>query len=126
MKVLIFGSRKWVEQRSIEEVLGRLPGGSTLIHGDCQGADRIGGYVGKRLGFIVRAYPAEADGRTWPSAGPLRNEHMLKTEHPFTDGTYFDLAVCFHKDKGLGKGSRHMHELLLEASPYIPVEIYHR
>ena len=126
MKILVCGSRKWVEQASIEAALKRFPPGTTLIHGDCQGADRIAAYVGKRLGFIVRGYPATDKGRTWPSAGPLRNLDMLESEHPYEDGSYVDLGLVFHKDRSLGKGTKHMHGLLQLANPSIEIETYHK
>jgi len=124
MKVLVCGSRKWLDQKPIEAVLKRFPPGTVLIHGDCAGADRIAADVGRRLGFVVRGYPAEADGRTWPSAGPLRNQVMLDREH--IEGDYFDLALIFHKDPNLGKGSRDMHGRIKNAVPVIPYEVHRK
>lgn len=124
MKVLVCGSRKWLSQKSIEEALKKLPKGTVIIHGACEGADNIAGYVANKLGFVVRDYPAEAEGRTWPSAGPLRNQEMLDKEH--IEGDYFDLALVFHKDPGLGKGTKDMHSRLEEAVPSIPIEIHRK
>jgi hypothetical protein len=87
VKVLVCGSRKWVEQAPIERELRKLPPGTIVIHGACRGADNIAGYVAKLLGFEVRPYPADWD-LYGPSAGVLRNEKMLREEVP-------DLALCF-------------------------------
>jgi YspA, cpYpsA-related SLOG family len=105
MKVLVFGSRKWLDQAVIERELRKLPPGTTVIHGGAPGADNIGGYVAETLGFTVRVYPAlwSKHGR---GAGPIRNQTMLDREHLETDP--FDHAICFHTDPGLGIGSKDM------------------
>lgn len=121
MKVLVFGSRKWLNQQAIESCLKELPPGTTVIEGDAAGADRIAGFVARHLGFPVRAYPALAHGRTWPSAGILRNQEMLDREHPSEDGTFIDRAFCFHEDPKLGKGSRDMMDRLQKAHPPIAI-----
>ena len=46
MKVLVCGSRKWLEQKPIERELRKLPPGTIVVHGACRGADNIAGYVG--------------------------------------------------------------------------------
>lgn len=105
MKVLVFGSREWVDQAPIERELRKLPPDTILVHGACRGADLIAGFLGKQLGFTVRPYPArwEEHGRR---AGPIRNQEMLDKEHLMDEP--FDFALCFHKDPGLGIGSRDM------------------
>jgi hypothetical protein len=108
MKVLVCGSRKWVEQRPIEEELRKLPPGTIVIHGACRGADNIAGYVAKELlGFEVRPYPADWD-FYGPAAGVLRNQKMLDQEH--TKDEPINLVLAFHEDPGLGKGTKDMVE----------------
>lgn len=124
MKVLISGSRKWLAQAPIERVLRQLPPDTTVIHGAAKGADRIAGFVAELCGFPVREYPALADGRQWPWAGPVRNGVMLKEEHPSPDGLFIDKAFLFHHDPNLGKGTRDMWERLVAASPAIEIEIF--
>mgnify|MGYP001558193226 FL=1 len=123
MKVLVFGSRKWLSQRAVERELSKLPPGTVIIHGAAPGADNIAGYVAEQLGFVVRKYPANWTlfGR---GAGPIRNRQMLEEEHPHPDGTTFDLAICFHEDPNLGVGSADMRTCLLKAEPAIPLEIF--
>ena len=123
MKVLVFGSRNWLNQKAVEKVLRGLPPGTVVIEGDARGVDRIAGFVARLLGFTVRVYPALANNRTWPSAGPLRNQEMLDCEHPSEDGTFIDRAFCFHEDPNLGKGSRDMVARLRKAQPPIVVEV---
>jgi hypothetical protein len=107
MKVLVCGSRNWVEQKPIEEELRKLPPGTILIHGGCRGADNIAGYVGEQLGFTVRVYPANWD-LYGPQAGILRNQQMLDEEHQNEEP--IDLVLAFHEDPGLGRGTKDMVE----------------
>ncbi len=123
MKVLVFGSRKWLSQKAVERELKKLPPGATIIHGAAPGADNIGGYVAKQLSFTVRAYPAQW-GKYGKGAGPIRNQEILDKEHPHLDGTFFDKALCFHEDPNLGVGSADMRRRLEAADPPIPLEIF--
>jgi hypothetical protein len=125
MKILVFGSRKWVNQGAVERELAKLPPETVIVHGAAAGADNIGGYVAKRLKFEVRPYPADwmTHGK---AAGPQRNQRMINEEHPDSDGMFFDLALCFHEDPGLGKGSHDMHKRLLNLDPPIEIRIFDR
>jgi hypothetical protein len=75
--------------------------------------------VAERLGFTVRIYLAD-----WESfgkrAGPIRNKTMLDQEHRPEEP--IDKALAFHKDPGLGKGTKDMAARLIEAG--IPVETF--
>lgn len=88
MKVLVFGSRRWVDQFPIEKALRSLPISTTLVHGDARGADRIAGYVAEIIGLKVKVYPADW-ARYGKAAGPVRNEVMLK------DNPDIELALGF-------------------------------
>lgn len=123
MKVLVFGSRKWVDQAVVERELKKLPPETVLVHGAAPGADNIGGFVGKQLGFEVRSYPADWE-RYGRAAGPIRNQQMLDAEHPDKAGVHLDLALCFHKDPGLGIGSADMNRRLEKAS--VEVRVFRR
>lgn len=125
MKVLVFGSREWVEEKPIHRELSKLPPETIIVHGAQRGADNIAGYVAEKLGFEVRPYPADWD-RLKLGAGPVRNAKMLAKEHPDPAGVFFDLALCFHKDPGLGKGSKQMRGLLDEAEPEVELRIFRR
>lgn len=124
MKVLVFGSRKWMKQAVVEREMKKLPPGTIVVHGAAPGADNIGGFVGQKLGFEVRPYPAD-----WQThgkaAGPIRNQKMLDKEHT-KDRGFFDLALCFHEDPNLGKGSADMRERILNVDPPIELRIFDR
>jgi len=125
VKVLVCGSRRWLDQGAIERELRKLPPGTVVIHGAAAGADNIAGYVAKDiLGFEVRAYPAD-----WAKyrrgAGPVRNRQMLREEHPDADGEHIDKVLAFHEDPELGKGTRDMVALARRATPTIEVRVFH-
>lgn len=121
MKVLVFGSRTWMDQRMIDQELRKLPPKTILVHGAAAGADNIGGYVGQALGFTIRPYPADwkAHGK---GAGPIRNQQMLDEEHRPEEP--IDLALCFHDDPNLGKGGADMRRRLQGATPPIEVKVF--
>ena len=121
MKVLVCGSRKWLEQSPIEREMRKLPPGTIIVYGACRGVDNIAGFVGEILGFEVRPYPADWD-FFGPQAGILRNQKMLDEEHPDKDGVHIDKALVFHEDPGLGKGSKDMAQRLDRA--HIPYEVF--
>lgn len=123
MKVLVFGSRKWLSQKAVERELSKLPPGTTIIHGAAPGADNIGGYVAKQLGFTVRSYPAQWE-KHGKGAGPIRNQEMLDKEH--REDERYDKALCFHEDPNLGVGSADMRRRLEAADPPIPLEIFRK
>lgn len=124
MKVLVFGSRKWVKQEVIERELKKLPSKTVIVHGAAPGADNIGGYVAAKLGFEVWPYPADWD-KHGKAAGPIRNQRMLDEEHTQEKG-FFDLALCFHEDPNLGKGSADMRERILNVDPSIELRVFKR
>lgn len=129
IKTFVGGSRRWLSPKLIEARLRKFLDPSytgyliTVIHGAAPGVDNIAGDVAKSLGFQVRSYPAIAEGRVWPSAGIIRNAVMLEREHPSPDGKYFDIALLFHDDPNLGKGTKDMKARLDKADPPIPIEI---
>lgn len=53
----------------------------TVVHGDCDGVDRIAAAVARKRGWFVEAHPAQGhptvDFGPWPGAGPRRNRHMV-------------------------------------------------
>lgn len=124
MKAFFGGSRNWMAQGPIEQVMRQLPPGTIVVHGGARGVDNIAGYVAQLLGFEVRVYPALANGRKWPEAGILRNQEMLDWEHPDQQGQLFDVAYLFHEDPGLGKGTKDMKRRLDHAVPPIQTFVH--
>ncbi len=101
MKVLVCGSRNWVEESIIKYALRKLlydnePEEIEVIHGDCRGADRLAGKIAKELGMRVTKFPAnwKEHGR---AAGPIRNQQMLD-EDP-------DIVIGFHEHVFDSKGT---------------------
>ena len=52
MRVIVTGWTQWADEEAIRRELRKLPPGTVVIHGDCEGADAIAGRV-------ARAEPAE-------------------------------------------------------------------
>ena len=120
MKVLVCGSRKWLDQGAIMRELVKLPDGTIVVHGACRGADNIAAYVAKELlGFEVRAYPAPWE-RFGKRAGILRNQMMLKKQH--LDDEPIDKVLAFHKELAIGGGTADMVRRAEAAG--IPVEVF--
>lgn len=54
-----------------------VAGSTTVLHGDCRGADQIGAAVAIAQGMSVKAFPADWK-RHVRAAGPRRNAEMAK------------------------------------------------
>lgn len=78
MRILITGSRDFDNFELMKYILNffKEEKDVTLIHGDCRGADKIAGYIGKSLGFNIEAHPADWD-KYGKKAGPIRNTEMV-------------------------------------------------
>lgn len=85
-----------------------------MVEGDCRGADKISGYLGRKYGYEVITEPAK-----WEiyglGAGPIRNRLMITKYHPIE-------VVAFHNDINNSKGTHDMITAALEAG--IPVKLY--
>lgn len=113
MKVIVCGSRDWVDPEPIrreleyvfpETIPWTLPADITVIHGDAAGADRLAGRIAAELGFKVIAVPA--DWETYgKAAGPRRNQKMLKM---LLEGDDERLILAFHEDLPRSKGTKDM------------------
>jgi len=101
MKVLVCGDRNWTDVAAIRRELVKFPKGTSLIHGNCRGADKISGRVGDELSFNVKKYDAKWE-RDGDAAGPIRNQLMLE-ENPD-----IDLVLAFHANLGESRGTADM------------------
>lgn len=99
MKILVTGSREWKDWATIYKDLLPLPPGSIVVHGGARGADRIAGRLAQALDHVVRIYTAQWDlyGR---SAGPIRNQQMLKEEHLNVEPIEYVLAYPLPQSMG--------------------------
>lgn len=98
-RLLVTGSRAWQDRnlirvalRSAVLSLGVPTREITLVHGDAQGADRMAGYIGRQMGMVIEAHPANwrrctdecihdlrAAKKYCPDAGYRRNAEMIAT-----------------------------------------------
>lgn len=103
--VIVAGAVAWSDAAAIERELAKLPARSTVIHGDCPGADALAGEIGGRLGHTVVAMAKNAEDRrrfrklAWKGL----NERMLAR------GAV--RVLVFHPDIDASRGSKHMAEL---------------
>lgn len=96
MRILITGSRDWVDASLIDDALASLNADmpSVLVSGHCpSGADLFAELYAKRVGWDVELHPAD-----WAQfgsfAGPKRNQEMVDSG--------FDVMVAFVKDASRG------------------------
>lgn len=102
MKILITGDRNWTDWWTIWKVLGWMPSGTIVVHGNARGADRIGGRIAAMVyDFVVRPYSARWN-EYGKAAGVIRNQEMLDKEGPF------NLVLAFHPDLRASKGTKDM------------------
>ena len=122
MKVLVTGSRDWVNKDAIEREFKKLPAGTIIVHGACPtGADALADSAAMKFGFKIRRFPArwETEGK---GAGPRRNARMIREEHPDADGKPFDLGLAFTLDLSRSRGTKDCVERARKAG--IKVEVF--
>jgi hypothetical protein len=111
--IILCGDRNWTDFKTIDNFLAVLSKDIEIVHGDCNGADKIGGYLAHKRGLIV--HPESADWTKFGiKAGPIRNKLMVK-KYPI------DYVVVFHNDLLHSKGTIDMIKVALENN--IPVLI---
>lgn len=77
-RVMVTGSRVWVDPDPIWMALSGLPEGTTILQGGARGADRIAAEMAVRLGLVVEWFPARWS--QWGNAaGVIRNVEMLES-----------------------------------------------
>jgi len=99
--ILVCGDRNYRNYKRIWNTLKDFdPSTTTIIHGDCRGADKMAEFAAIALGMKTIAFPA--GWKTFgPSAGPIRNRKMLDEGCP-------DLVIAFHPDIENSKGTKNM------------------
>lgn len=80
MKVLVTGSRDWVNRAAIEEGFDILEP-TLVIHGNGKGADWIAAAVAATRNLDIACFPANWN-RRGPAAGPYRNRLMYDLMQP--------------------------------------------
>lgn len=78
MKIIVAGGRDFNDKKRAFKKLDKLRKGReevTIIHGDAEGADKIGGLYAKERKLDMVIFPANWEGRG-NSAGHIRNSAM--------------------------------------------------
>lgn len=104
-KVLVTGSRDWVDEETVRTVLEQFPSGTIVVHGACRGADNTCAAVAEALGFLTKSYPADWS-KHGKAAGPIRNQLMLDAEN--TAEQPIDACLAFHNNIAESKGTLDM------------------
>jgi hypothetical protein len=115
MLVIVAGAVAWSDAAAIERELQKLPAGSMVIHGDCPGADALGGSIAARLGLVAaRMVKNREDARRYHRAAwKGLNERMLARGA--------ELVLVFHPDFDASRGSKHLAELARAAGVEVRV-----
>lgn len=74
-RVLIYGSRDWIDSNAIRDVVLSLPEDAWVVHGGATGADALAHKWARARGLRVEIHRAgwKRHGR---AAGPIRNQAM--------------------------------------------------
>ena len=99
-RLLVCGSRYWINREAILKKLRTYPKNTVLIHGACKGADSLAASIGRELGFDTISFPADW-ARYRKGAGPIRNQQMLDEGKP----TH---VIAFHENLANSAGTKDM------------------
>ena len=117
MRVLVCGSRDWVDYQMIKRELVTRSYIEVVIEGEAKGADYMGRIAAEALGIPVEPYPADWDKHSI-GAGIVRNRQMLEEGKP-------DMVLAFHDHLFDGSvGTKHMVQIAKEAGVQVIV-IHH-
>lgn len=92
-----------------------------VIHGAAAGIDSIAEQAAGRLSIPTSVFPADWK-QYGKSAGPIRNEEMLRFLRRRMDDGHTGLVLAFHPNIDASKGTRHMTGIAKRAG--IPVHLY--
>jgi hypothetical protein len=113
VKVLCCGGREWQYKGIIRRVLTTVRP-TSIVEGECRGADVICRQVAETLGIPVHKHPADWK-KHGKAAGHIRNQEMLD-KHPD-----IELVLAFHNDIANSKGTGDMKRRAEKAG--IPVRV---
>lgn len=80
-RVLIYGSRTWMDPEPIRALVNGLDDDAVVISGGAAGADFWGMQAARQRGLAFVVYPAQW-GEHGKAAGPIRNQQMLDEGKP--------------------------------------------
>lgn len=114
MRVLICGSRNWIDERVIErEIRKHRKEIKLIIHGGARGADTLAGMIAHQLRIPVKVFPAQWK-RFGRGAGHIRNQQMLDEGKP-------DQVWAFTEDLRSSRGTKDMVHRATKAQVYYRV-----
>lgn len=111
-RVIVCGSRHWRDRKKIVDRLALLPGVTTVVHGNAQGADRIAHQEAEKLGLLVEPHPPDWD-QYGKKAAFVRNREMAEG----------GARLCIAFWDGLSTGTFDMMGQAVKRG--IPVEVIH-
>ncbi|MGF1582082.1 MAG: SLOG family protein [Gemmataceae bacterium] len=116
MRVIVSGAVGWSDTEAIRRELHKLPPETTIIHGDCLGADALANQIATELGLAVEPMAKnDADYAKYQRAAwKGLNERMLNSG--------CELVLGFHPDLERSQGTKHMAEIARAAG--VPVFIF--
>jgi hypothetical protein len=102
MRVIVAGAVAWSDAEAIRRELSGLPARTTVVHGDCPGADALAGEVAAELGLAIEPMAKNGDDyrRYRRAAWKGLNERMLAAGA--------DLVLAFHPDGEASRGTGHL------------------
>lgn len=120
--VLICGDRNWNNYDAIEKEVSALPSDTLVIHGNCNGADKLGGHCAYTNDLKVKIFPADWE-RHGKAAGPKRNQQMLDYLVSERINGKTVSALAFHPNISGSKGTKDMlNKLRLQNITYKLIE----
>lgn len=117
-RILVTGSRKWVDYRTIADAIWRHMSdeepGTVVVHGGAAGADSIADVAARTYRLVVEVHHPSWDVHG-KAAGPIRNQHMVDLGA--------DVCLAFVVD-GQSRGTLDCLRRAEKAG--IPTEVYRR
>lgn len=112
--MIVCGSRDWTDRQAIANRLFDLPTDSVIVHGCAQGADRIAGQEGEKLGLLIEEHPVTKDDYAYYGnrAYFLRNRRMAM----------LGAELCLAFWDGRSRGTAMMVDLAEQHG--IPIELF--
>lgn len=80
-RVLVYGSRTWLDPAPIRRLIEALPSDAVVIEGGAGGADFLAGRIARERGLTVQVYLADWQ-KYGRRAGPIRNAQMIAEGRP--------------------------------------------
>lgn len=76
-RVIVCGGRDFEDQLAVIKAFMGMPAGTTIVHGECDGADRMAGEYAEWLGLPVEPHPPDIKKHGSPRAFHIRNQEMV-------------------------------------------------